>query len=104
MGHRLRQHRPHDAAGEQHRRGGIYALSFFSGTHNPSVQPRINAEIGTRVVHTITHDLDDGSLGGPYTIQGTAPSGVSYLKVVFRDPSSTRAGAKGDSVCLRKTN
>ena len=89
--------------------GHVYTLTFYSGTHNPSVHPTIeirfynssNTEIGTRATHTITTDIDvTGSLGGPYTLSKTAPSGVSYLKVVFRDPSTTRAGAKGDSVCL----
>jgi len=89
--------------------GTLYKLTFYSGTHDPSVNPTIairffNAsdnQIGTPAVHTITTDIDvTGSLGGPYTLSATAPSGVSYLKVIFRDPSSTRAGAKGDSVCL----
>ena len=89
--------------------GHVYTMTFYSGTHDPSVNPTISirfynsadVEIGTRATHTITTDIDvTGSLGGPYTLTGTAPTGVSYLKVVFRDPSTTRAGAKGDSVCL----
>jgi hypothetical protein len=89
--------------------GTTYALSFYSGTHSPSAQPTIelrfynssNQTVGSAVIHTITTDIDvTGALGGPYTLTGTAPTGTSYLKVIFRDPSSTRAGAKGDSVCL----
>jgi hypothetical protein len=89
--------------------GVTYNLNFFSGTHNPSVNPTIeirfynaaNSQIGTPAIHTITTDIDvTGALGGPYMLSATAPAGVSYLKVIFRDPSSTRAGAKGDSVCL----
>jgi hypothetical protein len=89
--------------------GVTYNMTFYSGTHNPSVNPTIeirfynaaNTEIGTPAIHTITTDIDiTGSLGGPYMLSATAPAGVSYLKVIFRDPSTTRAGAKGDSVCL----
>lgn len=89
--------------------GTGYTMSFFSGTHDPSKSPTIeirfynssNVEIGTPAIHTITTDIDvTGSLGGPYTLNAVAPSGVSYLKVIFRDPSTTRAGAKGDSLCL----
>ena len=89
--------------------GVTYNLTFFSGTHTPSVSPTIelrfynaaNAEIGTPAIHTITTDIDNtGSLGGPFMLAATAPAGVSYLKVIFRDPSTSRAGAKGDSVCL----
>ncbi|HUL99554.1 MAG TPA: hypothetical protein VLU24_09120, partial [Mycobacterium sp.] len=89
--------------------GNVYAMTFYSGTHDPSVHPTIeirfynssNVEIGTPAIHTITTDIDiTGAVGGPYTLSATAPTGVSYLKVIFRDPSTTRAGAKGDSVCL----
>ena len=85
-------------------------MTFYSGTHDPSVKPSIeirfynssNVEIGTPAIHTITTDIDvTGSLGGPYTLSATAPTGVSYLKVIFRDPSTTKAGAKGDALCLR---
>ena len=89
--------------------GSTFHMTFYSGTHDPSVKPTVeirfynssNAEIGTNAIHTITTDIDvTGSLGGPYSLSATAPTGVSYLKVIFRDPSTTRAGAKGDSVCL----
>ncbi len=89
--------------------GVTYSMSFFSGTHTPSANPTIeirfynasNVEIGTPAIHTITTDIDvTGSLGGPYLLSATAPAGVSYLKVIFRDPSSSRAGAKGDALCL----
>jgi len=89
--------------------GSIYTMTFYSGTHDPSVKPTIeirfynssNTEIGTPAIHTITTDIDvTGAVGGPYTLRATAPSGVSYLKVIFRDPSTTRAGAKGDALCL----
>lgn len=92
--------------------GNIYSMTFYSGTHNPSVNPTIeirfynssNVEIGTPAIHTITTDIDiTGSLGGPYSLSATAPAAVSYLKVIFRDPSTTRAGAKGDALCLRMT-
>ncbi len=89
--------------------GATYNMTFYSGTHNPSVHPTIeirfynaaNTEIGTPAIHTITTDIDvTGAVGGPYMLSATAPAGVSYLKVIFRDPSTTHAGAKGDSVCL----
>jgi hypothetical protein len=90
--------------------GTSYTMSFYSGSHDPSVNPTVeirfynssNVEIvANRVTHTITTDIDlVGHLGGPYSLSATAPAGVSYLKVIFRDPSTTRAGAKGDSVCL----
>ncbi len=89
--------------------GNTYSMTFYSGTHNPAVQPSIeirfynssNVEIGTPAIHIITTDIDiTGSLGGPYTLSATAPTGVSYLKVIFRDPSTTRAGAKGDALCM----
>ncbi|MBI4517737.1 MAG: hypothetical protein HY699_18175, partial [Deltaproteobacteria bacterium] len=89
--------------------GNVYTMAFYSGTHQPSVNPTIeirfynasNLEIGNPAIHTITTDIDvTGSLGGPYALSATAPSGVAYLKVIFRDPSTSRAGAKGDSVCL----
>ena len=92
--------------------GKVYTMTFSSGTHDPSVQPKIqirfynslNVEIGTAAIHTITTDIDvTGSLGGPYTLSATAPAGVSYLKVILRDPSTTRAGAKADALCLRAT-
>ena len=90
--------------------GKIYTMTFYSGTHNPTVHPTVeirfynssNVEIGTAAIHTITTDIDvTGSLGGPYTLSATAPTGVSYLKVILRDPSTTRAGAKADALCLR---
>ena len=87
--------------------GITYNLNFFSGTHDPSANPTIeirfynaaNTEIGTPAIHTITTDIDvaPNSLGGPFMLSATAPAGVSYLKVIFRDPSSKNAGAKGDS-------
>ncbi|MBI1818230.1 MAG: hypothetical protein HYR72_24885, partial [Deltaproteobacteria bacterium] len=89
--------------------GHVYAMTFYSGTHDPSVHPTIeirfytssNVEIGLPAIHTITTDIDiTGAVGGPYALSATAPAGVAYLKVIFRDPSTTRAGAKGDSVCL----
>jgi hypothetical protein len=89
--------------------GNAYSMTFYSGTHNPAVQPSIeirfysaaNTEIGTPAIHTITTDIDvTGSLGGPYTLSATAPAGVSYLKVIFRDPSTSHAGSKGDALCL----
>jgi cysteine-rich repeat protein len=92
--------------------GNIFTMTFYSGTHDPTVQPTIeirfynasNTEIGTPAIHTITTDIDvTGSLGGPYTLSATAPAGVSYLKVIFRDPSASRAGAKGDALCLKAT-
>jgi hypothetical protein len=90
--------------------GKSYTLTFYSGSHDPSTNPTVtvrwfnssNVEIGTRLTHTITTDIDvTGSLGGPYTLTRAAPSGVSYLQVVLRDLSTTRAGAKGDSLCLK---
>jgi hypothetical protein len=92
--------------------GKTYSMTFYSGTHDPSVHPSIEirfynsskVEIGTPAIHTITTDIDiTGSLGGPYTLSVTAPATVSYLKVIFRDPSTTRAGAKGDAVCLKRS-
>ncbi len=89
--------------------GNVYSMTFYSGTHNPAVQPTVeirfynasNTEIGTPAIHTITTDIDvTGALGGPFSLSATAPSGVSYLKVIFRDPSNNQAGAKGDMLCL----
>jgi len=90
--------------------GKRYTMTFFSGTHDPSKHPTIairfynssNVEIGQAAIHTITTDVDiTGSLGGPYLLSATAPVGVSYLKVILQDPSTTRAAAKGDAACLR---
>ena len=95
--------------------GSSYTMTFYSGAHlnqHPSTFPSIeirfynssNAEIGTPAIHTINSSSENidvtNSLGGPFTLNATAPTGVSYLKVIFRDPSTTRVGAKGDSVCL----
>jgi hypothetical protein len=95
--------------------GNTYEMTFFSGTHEPSKQPTIairfydgtGSEIGTAAIHTITTDLEvSGSLGGPYTLTGTAPAGAANLRVIFTDPASTAtpfayAGAKGDALCLK---
>jgi len=89
--------------------GNTYSMTLRSGTHDPSVNPTVeirfynasDVEIGTAAIHTITTDIDvTNALGGPFTLSGTAPSGVSYLKVILRDPSSTRAGSKADALCL----
>src|SRR5690349_19154446 len=54
--------------------GVTYSLNFFSGTHDPSVNPTIeirfynasNVQVGATTTHTITTDIDGtGSLGGP---------------------------------------
>ena len=59
--------------------GKSYTLTFYSGSHDPSTNPTVtvrwfnssNVEIGTRLTHTITTDIDaTGSLGGPYTLTG----------------------------------
>jgi hypothetical protein len=89
--------------------GTTYSMSFYSGTHTPSVSPKVeirfynssNTEIGTASVHTITTDIDNtNNLGGPYVLNATAPAGVSYMKVIMRDPSTSHAGSKADSFCL----
>jgi len=105
--------------------GTSYTMTFYSGAHLNQVTPTpaanrvfssieirfynsANGEIGTPAIHMINNlsgandeNIDaTGHLGGPFTLTATAPTGVSYLKVIFRDPSSTRLGAKGDSVCL----
>ncbi len=90
-----------------------YQMTFYSGTHNPSVNPTIairfynssNVEVGTPAVHTITKDIDGSTLGGPYTLNGTAPATAATLRVIFTDPSSSGsgAGAKGDALCLTTT-
>jgi hypothetical protein len=95
--------------------GNTYEMTFYSGTHEPGKQPTIairfydgtGSEIGTAAIHTITTDLEvSGSLGGPYTLTGTAPAGAANLRVIFTDPASTAtpfayAGAKGDALCLK---
>jgi hypothetical protein len=89
--------------------GITYNLTFFSGSHDPAQGPTIeirfydaaNAEIGSPAIHDITTNIDvTGAVGGPFQLSATAPAGVSYLKVIFRDPSATHAGAKGDAMCL----
>lgn len=89
--------------------GTAYSMTFYSGTHTPSVRPTIEirfyngsgTEIGTAAIHTITTDIDStGALGGPYSLAPTAPTGTSYLKVLLRDPSTSHAGAKADELCL----
>lgn len=93
--------------------GYAYQMTFYSGTHTPSVQPTIairfynssNVEVGTPAIHIITKDIDGSTLGGPYTLSATAPSGATSLRVIFTDPSSSGsgAGAKGDALCLQNT-
>lgn len=89
--------------------GTKYAMTFYSGTHNPAISPKVemrfynasNVEVGTAVLHTITVDIDvTGRLGGPYTLNATAPTGATYMKVIMRDPSTNRAGSKTDAFCL----
>lgn len=89
--------------------GVTYNFNFYSGTHDPLQLPTIelrfydaaDVEIGVPAIHVITTNIDvTGAVGGPFLLSGTAPAGVSYLKVIFRDPSSTHAGAKGDALCL----
>jgi hypothetical protein len=89
--------------------GITYNLTFYSGSHDPAVNPTIeirfydaaNSEIGSPAIHVITTNIDvTGAVGGPFQLSATAPAGVSYLKVIFRDPSATHAGAKGDAMCL----
>jgi hypothetical protein len=94
--------------------GNSYQMTFYSGTHNPSVNPTIairfyngsNVEVGTPAIHTITKDIDGSTLGGPYTLNGTAPATATTLRVIFTDPSSSGsgAGAKGDALCLQSTS
>lgn len=94
--------------------GNTYGMTFYSGTHTPSVQPTIairfynssGVEIGTPAVHTITKDIDNSTLGGPYTLSATAPTGATSLRVIFTDPSASGngAGAKGDALCLLNTS
>lgn len=93
--------------------GNAYQMTFYSGTHNPSVNPTIairfynssNVEVGTPAIHTITKDIDGSTLGGPYTLNTTAPATASTLRVIFTDPSvsGSGAGAKGDALCLTTT-
>lgn len=92
--------------------GHTYWLTFYSGTHEPAVLPKVemrfyngaDIEMGVPAIHLITTDLDiTTALGGPYLLSAAAPAGASYLKVIFRDPSTNRVGAKGDAVCLIAT-
>jgi hypothetical protein len=90
--------------------GATYSMTFYSGTHDPSKQPTIalrfyngsGNEIGTPAIYTITSKLELNGLGGPYTLNGTAPVGVASLRVIFTDPANSTAGAKGDALCLKQ--
>ena len=94
--------------------GAPYRFTFYSGTHNPAANPTIavrfynssGVEVGTPAIHTITTDIDNfpNKLGGPYTLNATAPSNAANLRVIFTDPSSSGSGggAKGDSLCLQQ--
>jgi hypothetical protein len=94
--------------------GDTYNMTFYSGTHDPSKEPTIairfyngSTEIGTPAIHTITKDIDNSTLDGPYTLTGIAPADATSLRVIFTDPGSTvtpfvYAGAKGDSLCLTR--
>jgi len=89
--------------------GAGYTMTFYSGTHDPSKHPTIairfynaaGTEIGTPAIHTITSDLEISGLGGPYTLNATAPAGAAKLRVIFTDPAYSTAGAKGDALCLQ---
>jgi hypothetical protein len=89
--------------------GATYSLTFYSGTHDPSVQPTIalrfynssSVEVGTPAVHIITTDLGAcNCVGGPYTLTATAPTGAAYVRVVLTDPSTSQAAAKADAMSL----
>ena len=94
--------------------GAPYRFTFYSGTHNPAANPTIavrfynssGVEVGTPAIHTITTDIDNApnKLGGPYTLNATAPLNAVNLRVLFTDSSSSGSGggAKGDSLCLQQ--
>ncbi|MCX6030780.1 MAG: SpaA isopeptide-forming pilin-related protein [Chloroflexi bacterium] len=93
--------------------GVAYTMTFYAGSHVPSSKTTIairfynaaGTEIGTPAIHTVTYDMESSgpnpSLGGPYTLAATAPTGASYLKVILRDSdSSGSAYTKADAMCI----
>jgi hypothetical protein len=88
--------------------GNTYTLTFYSGSHVPSIQTvKIQyftsggAAIGAASVHTITSDLEVSGFGGPYTLTlGAAPSNASYLKIMVS--ANNQDYAKVDALCLKK--
>lgn len=88
--------------------GGVYSMSFYSASHEPGVQTVTleylnagNVRVGTRVIHTITVDIDDPAhrFGGPYTLTlATAPVSTTKVRVSIR--SNGVDWAKVDFLCL----
>ena len=90
--------------------GNSYAVTFYSGSHNPLSQTvRIqyytsaNVAIGAASTHTITVDLEaQNGMGGPYLLGlGPAPSNASYLRLSVSANGTDYA--KVDAACLRQT-
>ena len=88
--------------------GGVYSMSFYSASHEPGVQTvtleylnASNVRVGTRVLHTITVDIDDPAhvFGGPYTLTlMPAPASTAKVRVSIR--SNGVDWAKVDFLCL----
>ena len=89
--------------------GSSYTLTFYSGSHVPSIQTvklqYFNAggsAIGTEAKHTITEDLEIVGFGGPYSLTlDAAPSDATSLKIMVS--ANNKDYAKVDSLCLQAT-
>ncbi len=87
--------------------GNSYSLTFFSGSHVPSIQTvklqyfdSHNRTVGSASVHTITSDLEVSGFGGPYTLTlGAAPSNATYLEIMVS--ANNQDYAKVDALCLQ---
>jgi hypothetical protein len=89
--------------------GNAYTLTFYSGSHNPSIQTvklqyydANNSTVGGSATHTITSDLQISGFGGPYNLTlNAAPSSAAFLKVMVS--ANNKDYAKVDALCLQAT-
>ncbi|HMB22992.1 MAG TPA: SdrD B-like domain-containing protein, partial [Anaerolineales bacterium] len=89
--------------------GSGYKLTFYSGSHVPSIQTvklqYFNAggtAIGTEAKHTIVDDLEVVGFGGPYSLSlDAAPADATSLKIMVS--ANNKDYAKVDALCLQAT-